>query len=79
LDKKGSLMVTGKKRKAEAGPIESFLDRALTVAEEAESEPLLLRAFVSANWAMHSVENPYFCKYIHFLCPSYTPPTRYVL
>jgi hypothetical protein len=79
IDKKGKTVATGKKRKAANGPIDSFLDRPLTLAEEVEAELLLLRAFVSANWAMNSVENHYFRKYLHFLRPSYTPPTRYVL
>ncbi|THU81496.1 hypothetical protein K435DRAFT_873280 [Dendrothele bispora CBS 962.96] len=79
LEGKGITVAQGKKRKRDDGPLDSFIDRGLTSAEEAESERLLIRAFVSSNYSFRSIQDPYFLKYLHFLRPSYTPPTEFVL
>lgn len=54
-------------------------DKPLSAAQQTEFESKLLRATVSANWPLQTVENPEVLELFHFLRPNLELPSRWVL
>ncbi|KAF8199410.1 hypothetical protein K438DRAFT_1583395, partial [Mycena galopus ATCC 62051] len=68
-----------KKRRAIHGPLASFLDQAMTTAQQNSADRKLLRFIIHSNSAFRSVENPFLHDFLHDLRPTYDAPGRYAL